>query len=233
MDWSEYVRIKFSDIPQEFIEEYYLSKAAQNGWIYFEILRGCYGQPQSGRLANDLLRTRIKKSVYYEAATTPGLWCHKWRPIQFVLIVDDFGIGVRIKFSDIPQEFIEEYDLREAAQNGWIYFEILRGCYGLPQSGQLANDVLCTRLEKAGYYEAATTPGLWSHKWRPVQFILLVDNFGIEYVGKKHALHLLKTLEQNYEITTDCEGTKFAAIELTWNYNVRHANRTCRIPMDG
>ena len=31
MERSEYVRIKFSDIPQEFIEEYDLSKAAQNG----------------------------------------------------------------------------------------------------------------------------------------------------------------------------------------------------------
>ena len=57
MDQSEYVRIKILDIPQEFIEEYDLSEAAQNGWIYFEILRGCYGLPQSGRLANDFLRT--------------------------------------------------------------------------------------------------------------------------------------------------------------------------------
>ena len=48
MERSEYVRIKLSDIPQEFIEEYDLTKAAQNVWIYFEILRGCYGLPQSG-----------------------------------------------------------------------------------------------------------------------------------------------------------------------------------------
>ena len=59
MDWSEYVCIKFSDIPHEFIEEYDLSKAAQNRWIYFEILRGCYGLPQSCQLANDLLHTRL------------------------------------------------------------------------------------------------------------------------------------------------------------------------------
>ena len=84
-----------------------------------------------------------------------------------------------------------------------------------------------------GYYEAATTPGLWSRKWRPIQFVLLVDDSGIEYVGKEHALHLLKTLEQNYEITTDWEGTKFAGIDLAWDYNGRHANRTCRISMDG
>ena len=67
---------------------------------------------------------------------------------------------VRIKLSDIPQELIEEYDLTQAVQNGWIYFDILRGCYGLPQSGGLVNDLLRTRLEKAGYCKSATTPGL-------------------------------------------------------------------------
>ena len=34
---------------------------------------------------------------------------------------------VRLKLSDIPQELIEEYDLTQAVQNGWINFEILRG----------------------------------------------------------------------------------------------------------
>ena len=48
MDQSKYVRINFLDIPQEFIEEYDLSKAAQNVWIYFKTLCRCYGLPQSG-----------------------------------------------------------------------------------------------------------------------------------------------------------------------------------------
>ena len=52
-------------------------------------------------------------------------------------------------------------------------------------------------------------------------------------MGKEHALHLLNILEQNYEITTDWEGTKFAGIDLSWDYNVRHANQNCRISMDG
>ena len=74
---------------------------------------------------------------------------------------------VRIKLSDIPTECIEEYNLTQSVQNEWIYFEILRGYYGLPQSGILANDLLRTHIEKAGYYKVATTPDLWSHKWRP------------------------------------------------------------------
>ena len=89
-----------------------------------------------------------------------------------------------IKLSNIPQELIEEYDLSKAYQNGWICFEFLHGCYGLPQSVRLSNNLLRTLLEKAGCYEATTTPGLWSHKWRPVQLVLLVDDFGIKYLGK-------------------------------------------------
>ena len=140
---------------------------------------------------------------------------------------------VRIKLSDIPQEFIEKYNLTQSVQNVWIYFEILRGCYGLPQSGRLANDLLRTRLEKLVYYEADTTPGIWSHKWHPVQFVLILDDFGIKYFGKQHALHLLKILEQNYDITTDWEGGGFAGIDLAWDYNDKHANIPYRISMNG
>ena len=57
---SEYVRIKISDIPAEFTDEYDLQGRDRNGWIYFEIRRGCYGLPQSGILANDLLRERLE-----------------------------------------------------------------------------------------------------------------------------------------------------------------------------
>ena len=133
---------------------------------------------------------------------------------------------VRIKLSDIPPEFKEEYNLTQSVQNGWIYFEILRGCYGLPQSGRITNDLLRTHLEKAGYYEAATTLGIWSHKWCPIQFVLIVDELGIKYLGKQHALHLLNILEYNYEITTDWDRKRFAGIDLAWDYNKKHANRT-------
>ena len=37
MKRSKYVRIKLSDIPQEFIEEYYLTQSVQNGWTYFDV----------------------------------------------------------------------------------------------------------------------------------------------------------------------------------------------------
>ena len=50
---------------------------------------------------------------------------------------------IRMKLSDIPDEVIEEYKLREkATKNGSIYVKAKRGMYGLPQSGLLANKIL-------------------------------------------------------------------------------------------
>ena len=101
---------------------------------------------------------------------------------------------VRIRLEEITQEFIDEYNLTQYAHNGWIYLEIIKGCYGLPQAGKLANDLLRTRLNNNGYHETATTPGLWRHKWRPIMFVLIVDDFGIEYVGDQHLKDLRTVL---------------------------------------
>ena len=37
----------------------------------------------------------------------------------------------------------------------------------------------------------------------------------------------------DYNITTEWEGTKFAVIDLAWDYHARHANRNFRISMKG
>ena len=113
---------------------------------------------------------------------------------------------VKIQLSKIPQEFIAEYNLTSLMHKGWIYFEICRGCYGLPQSVLLANKQLRLRLEKEGYYESRTNPGLWRHKWIPIQFCLVVDDFGVECVGEKHADHLATILKKYHNITEDWEG---------------------------
>ena len=56
---QEYVRIKLTDIPQEFIDEYDLTKYVRHGCIYFVIIRSAYGLKQSRKLFNNLLRTRV------------------------------------------------------------------------------------------------------------------------------------------------------------------------------
>ena len=53
----------------------------------------------------------------------------------------------KIQLSKIPQEFTSEYNLDSLVHKVWIYFEILCGCYGLPQSAMLTNKQLILRLE--------------------------------------------------------------------------------------
>jgi len=134
---------------------------------------------------------------------------------------------VCIKILDIPNKFIDKYKITGLDQDGWIYFEIRQGCYGLPQAGILANDLLCSRLKAKDFYEVASIPGLWRHKWRPIQFCLIVDNFGIKYVGLEHFTYLLKILKKFHGVQYNMASNKFAGINIEWNYTVHR----CRISM--
>ena len=35
-----------------------------------------------------------------------------------------------------------------------------------------------------------------------IQFTLIVDNFGVKYVGEEHKLHLKVASEEDYKVTT-------------------------------
>ena len=102
---------------------------------------------------------------------------------------------MRIPIKLIPQEFIDLYDLDPKVKNGYIYMVISRGMYGIPQSGILANKLLEKRLAKQGYHETPHTPGIFRHETRQIWFNLIVDNFGIMYVGEENAKHLLGVLK--------------------------------------
>jgi hypothetical protein len=102
--------------------------------------------------------------------------------------------------------------------------QICQGCYGLPQASILANYLLQSRLLAEGYYEAKSTPGLWRHKWHPIQFCLIVDDFGVEYVGIEHLNHLRNVLKKFHGVQLNMAGNKFVGIDIKWDYA---AHRCC------
>ena len=67
---------------------------------------------------------------------------------------------MRLPLDVIPLEIIKRYNLQELANNNWVYIEIRKGMYGLPQAGILANKLLVKRLATFGYYPVEFTPGL-------------------------------------------------------------------------
>jgi hypothetical protein len=136
---------------------------------------------------------------------------------------------MKMLLSGFPEEIVDKYNLGALAVDGWVYIEIRKGMYGLKQAGLLANQLLQTRLAPFGYYPARHTPGLWLHKTWPIAFSLVVDDFAIKYVGKKHADHLINALLKSYELTTDWAGKVYSGMTLKWDYK----NRTCDISMPG
>ena len=104
------------------------------------------------------------------------------------------------------------------AHKGFIYWEICKAIYRLPNTGRFANKRFRQKFKPAGFYEIAHTPGLWKHKRRPIKFFLIVDNFGVKCVGKEHIDYLITSLRQIYtRITVDWTGELYADINLKWN----------------
>jgi hypothetical protein len=59
------------------------------------------------------------------------------------------------------------------------------------------------------------------HNTCPILFLLVVDDFGVNYVGKQHANHLCNALKENYEDACGWEGNLYCGVTLDWNYQQR------------
>jgi hypothetical protein len=90
--------------------------------------------------------------------------------------------------------------------------------YNLPQAGTIAQERLAKWLKKHGYTQSATTLGLWKHETRPISFSLVIDNFGVKYVGEENAQHLLQTVQQYYKCSCDWKSKRYCGLTIKWDY---------------
>ncbi len=128
-----------------------------------------------------------------------------------------------------PTWIKHQYNLDKHALNGFVYLRMERVVWGLLQAGILPNKLLCKWLVPHGYYECINMPGLWKNEWRPITFTLVVDNFGMKYVGKEHADLSLVCTKEKYKLTEDWSGDLYCGINLKWD-NIK---RTLEISMPG
>jgi hypothetical protein len=56
-------------------------------------------------------------------------------------------------------------------------------------------------------------------------FSLVVDDFGVKYVGTENAQHLVDAITESYGTTIDWAGTLYCGITLKWDY----VRRTCEL----
>jgi hypothetical protein len=120
---------------------------------------------------------------------------------------------MKMQLSFFPQDIIDHYGLNDKVSNGYVYMEICKGMYGLPQASILANNLLKKCLTIHGYYKQPHTPGLFKHKSHPVWY------FGIKYIGKDNLQHLYDALRKElYNIAEDQVGNLYCGINLSWHY---------------
>ena len=136
---------------------------------------------------------------------------------------------LRVHSSLIPDEILAEYPEIIAERDGYVYFEIRKGIYGLKEAGLIAFTTLVKNLKPFGYVPMKFTPGLWKHTSRPTTFTLCVDDFGVKYFSKADALHLLHAVNSNYETTIDWTGSLYCGLNLNWNYQDKYVD----VSMDG
>ncbi len=92
---------------------------------------------------------------------------------------------MQLRIADMPEDVIAHYKLTDiATHNSYMYCKIQKGMYGLPQAGIIAQQLLEKRLKAHGYSQSTITPSLWKHDTCPISFSLVIDNFGVKYVGE-------------------------------------------------
>ena len=130
----------------------------------------------------------------------------------------------------IPPEFWKQHNLDQYAdEHDNVYGKVLKGMYGLPQVGKVANDHLLPCLAEANFNPSPITPGLFKHLTNSVIFTLIVDDFLVLYTDITNFHLLMATLCKWYTITVDMEATKFCGMTLAWDYSNGH----CSISMPG
>ena len=117
---------------------------------------------------------------------------------------------MRLKMNDITEEIIEQYKLREiATSEGYVYMEITKEMYGLPQAGIIAQVL----LEDS---ESKIIPGLWTHATSLILFSLVVDDFTVKYTRMEYVAYLIKALKKDYMASEDWTGMKYLGLTIEW-----------------
>ena len=121
---------------------------------------------------------------------------------------------MKLALACIPDEIIEQYSLRKLSADVWVYLETRKGMPGLKKSGRIASDRLKAHLAHFGFAPVPRTPALWKHGTKPIFLTLVVDNFGVKYIGQENADHLIQALQKLCTISIDWTGSLFCGLAI-------------------
>ena len=92
---------------------------------------------------------------------------------------------MKLPLDIIPEEIIQQYNHQNLAHKGFVCMQIQKGTNGLPQAGKFELINIKLHLSKFGYEPAPITQGIRRNQTCPLQYSLIVDNFGINMSAKR------------------------------------------------
>ena len=98
---------------------------------------------------------------------------------------------------------------------------------GLKRAGRIANDRLKAHIDHFGFTPVTKTPALWRHTTKTIIVSLVFYDFGVKYIGKENAYHLIQSLPKLYTISIEWNSPLFCGLTIDWDY----AACTCNISM--
>ena len=210
--------IHFSDIPQDRLISYFnpqLKMKLNAELLHVFRIRGTYGGNRSdyegdkAAYTADMPTLKILLNLTvsdpdrkFMTADIVSMYLHTRLERKEYMSIDlkFFSPAARLRYG--VDKFIQPGSTK-------VYVEILGGIYGLPQAGLLAQQKLLTHLSTHGFHQVPHTTCLFRHETRPIEFTLVVDDFGISYKSKGDADYLIKTLELIYPLTVDITGSSY------------------------
>ena len=123
---------------------------------------------------------------------------------------------MRMPLAIIPMDLRKELRMDHLPDSTSILWEVLKGLYGMPQAGLLAQKDLNRLLTSHGYLVSSTTPGLYTHVTRKIKFVVWVDDFLIKFArgDRKDINHLLDVLATRYKFRVDWSGRKYLGLTI-------------------
>jgi hypothetical protein len=85
-------------------------------------------------------------------------------------------------------------------------------------------------LMKKAITQIQIVPVFLKYKMKTIQFVLVVNDFGIMYLKDIDLDHLIKSLEKHYDVTLDKEGKEYVKIESDWDYDKRKVHLSSMAP---
>ena len=134
---------------------------------------------------------------------------------------------MKLALTCIPNEIIDQYSLCTLSSDGWVYLDIRKGILGFKQSGRIANGRIKSHLAHFGFAPVPITPALWKHTTKPIIFSLVIDDFGVKYIGKENANQIIQYLQKLYTIYINWTGSLLCRLTIYWDYTAC----TCNISM--